>query len=337
MFQISLIRLVLAAWSVLGAIFAHAAEPALPPALNAQVQRILQAGTATGAVVVLVDGLGVSGARGYGTLNPATCTQTDATSNAFVALAAMRLAEGGKLDLYAALPKVVRLSAGVSPPGRCKSKVTLANLLEHTSGMASSSQQLEACPGTRTSYSSAALAVATETLEKTSQMNMANLMRREVFKPLAMHSSAWGKTSAVCFGASSANANDVTTTPLDMANLVQMFVRRGQIEAKTYLPQCAVERMGLSISAVSMPGGNTPQAIAEARYGLGLERFKAGGQQWLGYSGDQTGAQWVWGYSTQTQSAMVIKVDTPDAATLAALRAAVASHLHRDAALLTLR
>jgi hypothetical protein len=126
-----------------------------------------------------------------------------------------------------------------------------------------------------------------------------------------------------------------------MAQVVQMLVQRGQVDGRTYLPQCGVERMGISVSAVSMPGGNTPQAISKAPYGLGLERFEAGGLSWLGHSGvlpgSPQGSRWAWGYSSQSQSGMVILLPDADPQTLSALTQAVAMYLQRDAVLLTQR
>ena len=103
----------------------QAADPALPPTLKTQVQAILQTSSTLGATVLLVDALGVSGAYLYGDVRAGTCHSAGAAGDALVALAAMRLAERDKVDLYASLPK----SMDVSVSAACKSKVTL--LIRH--------------------------------------------------------------------------------------------------------------------------------------------------------------------------------------------------------------
>ena len=319
---------------VVFSVAAQAADPALSPVLKAQVQAILQASKSTGATVLLVDALGVSAAYLHGDARAGTCHSAGAAGDALVALAAMRLAERNKVDLYASVPKSVAMPGSAA----CKSKVTLSRLLEHTSGMGTPSSQSNACAGNRTAYSASGVALAALTLEKTTKLSMSTLMKREVFAPLAMHSSSWSLgasakfAAASCVGASPLAQVGLTTTPHDMANMVQMLLQRGQVDAKTYLPQCAVERMGVSVSAASMPGGNTPAAIDHADYGLGLQRFKAGGVSWLGYSGDLPDSRWVWGFSNQSQSAMVIALSHHDARTLNALKTAVSSYLQKDAA-----
>ena len=321
---------------VVGVVFsvaAQAADPTLAPALKAQVQAILQSSKSTGATVLLVDALGVSAAYLHGDARANACHSAGAAGDALVALAAMRLAERNKVDLYASLPKSVAMPGSAA----CKSKVTLSRLLEHTSGMGTLPSQGNDCAGNRTAYSASGVALAALTLEKTTKLSMSTLIKREVFAPLAMHSSSWSlgasanSVAASCVGASAPAQAGLTTTPHHMASMVQMLLQRGQVDAKTYLPQCAVERMGISVSAASMPGGNTPAAIDHADYGLGLQRFKAGGVSWLGYSGDSYDAQWVWGYSSQTQSGMVIMLLGQDAKALRAIKIAVATHLQRDA------
>ena len=327
------------AWAVGVFLFssARAADPVLPPALKAQVQAILQTSQSAGAAVILVDALGVSAAYLHGDARADTCHSAGAAGDALVALAAMRLAERGKVDLYASLSK----SMGAPVSAACKSKVSVSRLLEHTSGLGGPSGQTYACADSRTVYSAAGIQLAALALEKSTNQSLTTLMRREVFGPLAMHASDWDRGSAAvaapklapsCVGALSQAQAGLTTTPHDMANMVQMLVQRGQVDAKTYLPQCAVERMGISVSAASMPGVNTTAAINRAEFGLGLQRFKVDGKPWLGYSGDSQDSRWVWGFSSQSQTGMVIVLGHDDAIKLAALKTAVATFLQKDAA-----
>ena len=345
--QFLIYRWALCAVAVIFSTTAQSADPALPPALKAQVQAILQSSQTVGATVLLVDALGVSAAYLHGNVRANTCHSAGAAGDALVALAAMRLAERGKVDLYAAVPSLLSKALGMPASAVCngKSKVSLSHLLEHTSGLGGLSGQGQICPGSRTAYSASGVALAALSLEQTTKLSMRTLMKREVFVPLAMNSSYWGQGAPIASASSVASScggvpttataavqAGLTTTPHDMANMLQMLVQRGQVDAKTYLPQCAVERMGISVSAVSMPGGNTAAAIDRAEYGLGLQRFKVGGQLWLGYSGDSQDSRWVWGYSSQSQSAMVIMLNGQDAKTLRAIKIAVATHLQKDAA-----
>lgn len=333
----------------------QAAQPALPLGLQEQVRTILQTGGTTGAAVLLVDALGVSAAYLQGDLRTNSCAPAGAAGDALVALAAMRMAEHGKVDLYAALPASWSKPLGGTVPAACssrgkaKSTVTLSHLLEHTSGLGEASSQSHVCVANRTAYSASGVRLAALTLEKTTKVSMTALIKREVFAPLAMHSSDWlgdtpaasavkvtasaastASANASCAGDSKSAASGLLTTPHDMANMVQMLVQRGQMNEKSYLPPCAVERMGISVSAIGLPGGNTVAAIDRAEYGLGLQRFKVNGQSWLGYSGDSPDARWVWAYSSQSQIGMVILVSGQDTKTLTALKAAVASYLQKD-------
>lgn len=308
---------VVAACSTVYTSAVHAGEPALPPRLQAQLQGILAASGTESATVLMVDALGVSGALQYGTNN---CLPACAGPgpDALVALLAMRLTEQGKLNLHAPLQPADAVSK------RCKTRLTLSHYLEHTSAPAGR------CPGTQTGYRDADHKQSAAVLEKITHTSMTALMHRELFNPLGMTASQWKLPSPE---RTTANlpGHFLTTTPKDMAQLVQMMVQRGQIDGRTYLPPCAVERMGISVSAVSRPGGSTEQATAKAKYGLGLERFNAGGLSWLGLSGTLPGARWVWGYSSATKSGMVIQAPGANAATLAALASALAEHLRRDA------
>ena len=330
------------AWAVGVFLFssARAADPVLPPALKAQVQAILQTSQSAGAAVILVDALGVSAAYWHGDVRAGTCHSAGAAGDALVAMVAMRLAERGKADLYASLPPSLSKSLGMPTAAVCKGKnnVSLSHLLEHSSGLGGPPTEGRICSASRTAYSAWGISLAALALEKTTQTSMNALMKREVFAPLAMDSSNWSlgisATSADsnCDGATNLPKAGLITTPHDMANLVQMLVQRGQVEAKPYLPQCAIERMGISVSGASMLGGNTTAAIDRAEYGLGLQRFKVDGKPWLGYSGDSQDSRWVWGFSSQSQTGMVIVLGHDDAIKLAALKTAVATFLQKDAA-----
>ena len=142
-------RLAVCAVAVIFSTAAQAADPVLPPALKAEVQVILHSSQAVGASVILVDALGVSASYLHGNARADTCHPAGAAGDALVALAAMRLAERGKVDLYAALPKSVGVSVGMPVSSACngKSKVTLSLLLEHTSGLGGPSGQSNACSG----------------------------------------------------------------------------------------------------------------------------------------------------------------------------------------------
>ena len=320
-------RYLLAVCSAVGVCAVQAGEPALPPALLAQVQNILRTSETDTATVLLVDGLGISGALRHGS---SECLAAGAAGDGLVALLAMRLAEQGKVDLYAPLPAIKNLAS------QCKIKLTISHLLEHTSGVSGSSGSSGACSGVQTIYKETDAKLAAAALEKSTRTSMARLMQRELFKPLGMTASSWGSVKSACRSINP-TANTLVTTPQDMAKVVHMLVQRGQVDGRTYLPQCSVERMGISVSAVSTPGGNTPLAISKAQYGFGLERFDAGGLSWLGYIGTLPGSQWVWAYSSQSQSGMIILLPAANAKTLAALKFAVAKHLQQDAVLLTQR
>ena len=336
-------------------------SPDLPQELRREVEAILRASPVRGAAIVVVDANGPTGAHWYGMadaarelpVTAATCMRVGAVSKTFTALLAQRLADQGKVALEAALP------AELQPPaptggGRCAAGVSMVQLLEQTGGVVDHAvstemttriyaaafhfvrQPLAWCPGLHHVASDASIGLAAAALERAGGADFDTLMRREVFVPLGVPDASFEGRPA-CQSRSYDLAGDVVpqpsasslrpagaliATPLELARLVQMFLRYGEGSAGNVVEPCGIAHMAIGTTALA-----GRQGAAAGAPGRGLLRFVAADRLLLGQTGRIGGFRTTIGFAPDAGKGMVIMLNTDDAATLKRLTDAVAARL----------
>ena len=360
--------------------------PELPAELKASVEALLRGSTVRGAAVVLVDANGPTGALWYGQadaasgvpMTPATCLRAGSVSKTFTALLAMRLADQGKVSLDDPLPPDLqppgpspaqlsarlstRSSAQVVPPAGCDQHVTLAQLLEHTGGVAGSShadygtqagnapvqpvarqivgRPLAWCPGLHYSYSNDGITLAAAVLERAGGADFDTLMQREVFAPLGIGGASFATDGLPACVSRSYDAQGgeiaqpwqlavrpagaLVATPLALARAVQMFLGYGRGADGHVLEPCSVAHMALGSTGLAGRHG-----AATGAYGRGLFRFQAAGRLMVGHWGRIDGFQTTLGFAPEAGRGMVIMVNTADRSTMYKLREMVAEEVWR--------
>lgn len=343
-----------AAWAIAAPVaVAKVAVPELPEPLLADVRRVLSEGQVAGGAIVLVDASGPTAAHWFGfadvergeKVGPATCFRAGSVSKLATALLAHRLAAAGVVALHAPLPQRLRPPA----PAQCREPPTLAQLLEHTGGVAGSShadygaqqpnapvaaiasriarQPLRWCPGLHYSYSNNGTTLAAAALEVATGQDFDSLMRQHLFDPLAMAGASFavtpwptclsrsyqsdGRTPVAPWQLPVRPAGALMATPVDLARLVEHLLREP----------------ALAGSMARASTGLAARAGATDVYAQGLFAFVAAGGLLVGHWGRIDGFQTTLGFEPRLGRGMVIVVNTADRRTMARLREAVAAHL----------
>jgi CubicO group peptidase (beta-lactamase class C family) len=331
--------------------------PDLPAPLLEDLRQIVSEGRVAGGAVVLVDANGPTAAHWFGVadrerdiaVGPATCFRAGSVSKLAAALLAHRLAAEQAVMLDAPMPTHLQPPM---PPG-CTQPPTLAQLLEHTGGVAGSShtdygaQQPDAsvadvagriartplrwCAGRHYSYSNNGTTLAAAALEAATGQDFDALMQQRLFAPLAMRdasfaTAAWpaclsrsyaadGHTPVSAWQLPVRPAGALIATPLDLARLVQHLLRNPPLAQ-------SMSRASTSLAA---------RAGATDVYAQGLFKFMAAGGLLTGHWGRIDGFQTAVGFDPQLGTGLVIAVNTAERRTMGRLRERVAAHLRASA------
>jgi CubicO group peptidase (beta-lactamase class C family) len=236
-------------------------------ALRARIAAVLAREQVPGCAIALVDrdgpiwigGIGVADVESNTPMAADTVFRVGSLTKSFLVLGVMRLVEQGKLDLDAPVRGVELDSAFAAP-------VTLAQLLEHTSGLDdmrpneffSDDEDLSAAaalainprsrvvrwsPGSRLRYSNVAYTVAGRLIELATGEPFDAYLRREVLRPMGIGDADFRRTPALAARLATgyvAPGRRAKFTPLahrpagallasaaDLAKLVQLYLRRG--------------------------------------------------------------------------------------------------------------
>lgn len=190
---------------------------------------ILEAGGVPGLGLALVDrrgliwsgGVGWADVAGQKPVDASTVFRFGSVSKSFVALAALRAVDEGRLDLNRPVTHYAS-DLGIDNPWQRTQPVTTAHLLEHTAGFddmhfneygdASTpwqltpkaalainprSRQLRWPPGTHFAYANPGTTVTARVLEVVSQLEFDALMARDVFAPLNIEQAGFYPNAAL--------------------------------------------------------------------------------------------------------------------------------------------
>lgn len=159
---------------------------------------------------------------------------------------------------------VVELDTPAGPPG-----ATVRHLLAHASGLAMSSDQVLAKPGTRRVYSNSGFAVLAETVQQESGVEFGRYLTEAVCEPLAMTATRLeGGAPAAGFG--------VTSTVADLAAFAGDLLRPSTVSEQMHADAVRVQFPGLP-GVLPGYGSQRPND-----WGLGFEIRDAKSPHWTG-------------------------------------------------------
>ncbi|HTQ21941.1 serine hydrolase domain-containing protein [Mycobacterium sp.] len=159
---------------------------------------------------------------------------------------------------------VVELDTPAGPPGS-----TVRHLLAHASGLAMTSDQVLAKPGTRRVYSNTGFAVLAETVQQESGIEFGRYLAEAVCEPLAMTSTRLdGGVWAAGFGA--------TASVADLAAFAGDLLRPATVSEQMHAEAITVQFPGLD-GVLPGYGSQRPND-----WGLGFEIRDAKSPHWTG-------------------------------------------------------
>jgi CubicO group peptidase (beta-lactamase class C family) len=227
-----------------------------------------------GAAIMLVKNNRVIYKKAFGDYSVDTVVPIASASKWLSASVIMSVVEEGKLSLDEPISKYLPNFTGE------KAKITLRQLLSHTSGLpgnhrclASDSMTLAECvdaisrlnlqsePGTEFRYGGVSFQVAGRVAEVATNKSWNTLFEEKMKEPLNMINTSYGQTQnpRIAGGASS--------SVQDYANLLQMHLNNGIFKGKKVLETATVEEMQRDQTR-GVPIAFTPQPD-NRRYGLG--------------------------------------------------------------------
>ncbi len=298
-------------------------------------------------------------------VTPDTLFRIGSITKTFNALAILRLVERGRLDLNAPLRKIVP-DAPLVNPWADRHPVRVVHLLEHTSGLLDLTRDefdhnrpfttLEAAfawrpqarvvqwqPGLHAVYSNANAGLAGLVIERAGGEDYAHFMTARVLWPLGMRSATLSDDAVTRRRLATGYDTDgvtpipywhmifpplgaINATPREMAALVELFLRRGQVGEKRLLDAASIARM------------EHPATTLAARYGLtygngpGLEQWLHQGFLWYGHGGDGDGYLSVFAYNRDTDAGYFLTINAFKHDAMAAMQARVQAYLTRGVA-----
>ena len=335
----SLIRLVLQSMLAGTAAVCLARAAATTDSLIESIENVRQDTgiAAIGLTLVDADNIRWSGAWGVADratglrVQPDTMFRIGSVTKSFTALAVLRLAEQGRLNLDT---RVLELTSDVpfSNPWASSRPITVAQLLEHTAGfldisklefdnndpkpltlsqglaLRPASRVAAWPPGLHSEYSNSGAGIAGYVIEQVTNTRYEEFMSREVFTPLGMKDTNLLKDAETTRRLATGYDTDshtvipywhmvmrpfgaINTTPRDMGAFVQMLLNRGELHGRRIFKATSIDRMEHPATTLAARSG--------LRYGYGL-----GNYQWLrdgllfhGHGGDADGYLAHYGYN----------------------------------------
>lgn len=276
----------------------------------------------------------------HGTLSSDATFRAGSLSKLLTSLAILRAQEQGLLALddqvTAHLPGII--SAPTHP--------TIAQLLEHTGGLAGSTYAdyaeqasnisptdfvaqhspftLRWQPGLHYSYANSGHTIAGAILEKVYQTDFDQIMAQQVFAPLGMTRSHFRNTRAASpqlvptydadgieisplWQMSVRPSGSLVTTIDDLERLQTMLLDRGKLpNSSTFLPAAVIQRMESGQTSLAARSG-----AHDGTYGLGKFGFVAAGHIFRGHWGKTDGFRTNFGYRAADASGFIIMVNSP--------------------------
>lgn len=351
---------------------AEARAPQTIAELQAEIEKILRETGTPGAAVALVSRDGSEWAAGLGLADvaskrPATAQtlfRLGSVSKEFVALAALKLQEEGKLKLTDPVRQWLP-ECPIDNPWEATDPVRLVHLLEHTSGVPdgrgpswahndpkpatmAEALALEPAnrfvrwrPGSRSGYTNYGAMLAAAVVEQAAGQRFEDYVRENFFGPLEMRTASYFLTPEV-ERARAINyrgpdrqpvpyrhmiyrpAGAISASAGDMVNYLRFHLQRGSFSGRRILS-------GESMDRLEVPGTlPAVQAGVTTGYGLFSEATANRGYEEHGHRGGEESALAMFGYIPELGLGRAVMINTDNVWAVFRIWGAVDSYLMRD-------
>ncbi len=317
-----------------------------------------------GGELVWLDAQGLANIEHQVPATPDSLFRIGSTSKMFTALAVLKLAEEGRVDLNAPLRELVPELA-FDNPWEDEHPVRLVHLLEHTTGWHDTSlaeyahndptpAQLQEVmhqfpgarvsrwvPGTRFAYCNTGTGVASYVVEKITGERFEDYIQREFFDSLGMNTTTFFlpdnaiETLAQPYIKNQPQeywhiiyraAGSVNASPRELAAFLQFYLNRGQVDTHTLLPASAIERMETPHTTLANPLGVTA-GYGLANYTTGFKKYNVA---FHGHNGGMMGARSDFHYAPALGSGYALVVTGEDHGAIGEMSDAIRDYLLRD-------
>jgi len=347
------------------------AEAALR-ALDESIQQTLQRAAVPGAAVLLVEGGRLVLERYHGVADLATRRPVTAEtvfragsiSKTFTAMAALALAEDGRLRLQAPLAELLP-EWRHDNPWAASHPVRMVHLLEHTAGLddvryrhylidSATMPLTEAVsafgpygvrwrPGDGTAYSNAGPLVAGRAIERAAGTDFATFVTKRLTGPSGMASARWtrsddiaprlalsytedGRTLEPFVETPARPSGSLNITARDLAQLPRLLLGRGTLDGVQVLQAASVQRMETPTSQ-----GHAQRARLALGWGPGLQADVRGRAVFYGHDGSIDGFVARFAYAPALGAGYVVMANALSDAPMAVARQ-LRNHLERGLA-----
>ncbi len=360
--------------ALLGMAAAQVSPPQTVEELQEVVEKILRETGTPGAAVALVSGDGVEWAAGVGlaevdSKRPATAQtlfRIGSVSKEFVALAALKLQEQGKLKLTDPVRQWLP-ECPIENPWEATDPVRLVHLLEHTSGLPDwrakawahsdpkpattaeavafepGNRYVRWRPGSRSGYTNYGSMLAAAVVEKAAGQRFEDYVRENFFAPLGMKTASYFLTPeverarAINYRGSHPRplpyrhmiyrpAGAISASAEDMANYLRFHLQRGSFSGRRILSEESINRLEQPGTLPAVQAGIT------TGYGLYNEATHNRGYEEHGHKGGVEGALAMFGYIPELGLGRAVMINTDNTRALMRIWGAVDSYMMRDIA-----
>jgi len=340
--------------------------------LQNEIEKILQRTGTPGAAVAIVSRNKVEWMAGIGLADVAmkkpvtnqTVFRIGSVSKKFVALAALKLQEEGKLKLTDTLRQWVPEYA-VDNLWEATDPVRLVHLLEHTSGLpdcrfseyahndptpvtlaqalafAPQYRVIRWRPGSRNAYTSVGPTLAAAIVEKVSGQRFEDYVRDNLFVPMGMKTANYFLTPEVQSNLITMYWSDgrkvapythfiyrpsgsINASIEDMANFVRFHLERGSLDGRRILSEASMDRLEVPKTLPAVEVGVT------TGYGLCNGAFFDRGHEWHGNAGWWDGSRAWFGYCPELGQGLVVMINSSNEGTLNLVARSMGRYLSRD-------
>lgn len=351
---------------------AEAKAPQTIAELKAEIEKILRESGVPGAAVALVSRDGVEWVAGLGLADvaskrPATAQtlfRLGSVSKEFVALAALKLQEDGKLKLTDTVRQWLP-ECPIENSWEATDPVRLVHLLEHTSGVpdgrgrswahndpkpATTAEALALepgnryvrwRPGSRSGYTNYGAMLAAAVVEKAAGQRFEDYVRENFFAPLDMKTASYfltpevERTRAVNYRGGDRQplpyrhmiyrpAGAISASAEDMANYLRFHLQRGSFSGRRVLSEESMDRLEVPGTLPAVQAGVT------TGYGLFSEATYNRGYEEHGHKGEVEGALAMFGYIPELGLGRAVMINTENHWAALRIWQAVDSYLMRD-------
>ncbi len=328
--------------------FSQATESAAlnPTKLESDLDDVFEKAGAVAMAVAVIDNnalilqktWGVTDFKSKTPITNDTLFRIGSISKMFTSLAALKLAEEGKLDLNAEL-SVLAPEIEYENAWKETHPILFAHLLEHTTGWDDSrlkeyaftspetlplseslhlfpeSRKSRWAPGTRTSYCNTGPAVAAYIIEKITGVDFETYIQKHFFDPLSMDTATYFRPQTQDFAFThiqqeKQNYWEVLYRPTgsinaslnEMTSFLKFMIHRGELGGNRLIKTSAIDRMEISRTSLG-----AAQGIAT---GYGLSNYTSGHMQrhtpFQGHNGGVIGGWSTLTYNSDLKSGFII-------------------------------